>query len=95
MAGYAIFDERIVDPGCLERYRELALPSIAQYGGRFIVRGGAITSLEGGWSPERLVIIEFESAARAQAWYDSPEYGAARRAREGGIDMRVVIVEGM
>ena len=67
---------------------------VAQHGGRFIVRGGQTTTLEGPESSQRLVVIEFPSAERARAFYDSPEYTAARKLREGGGDASFVLVEG-
>jgi uncharacterized protein (DUF1330 family) len=41
------------------------------------------------------VVIEFPSLARAQAFYDSPEYVAARKLREGAGEAQFVVVEGV
>ena len=54
--------------------------TIASYGGRYLVRGGALEVLEGEWDPERLVVLEFESIGRLREWYDSPEYALAAQA---------------
>ena len=51
--------------------------------------------LEGDWQPERVVVAKFPSFEAAKAFYDSPEYGKARTAREGAAIMRLVIVEGV
>ena len=51
--------------------------------------------LEGGWQPERLVVIEFESAEAAHAWYDSDDYRAARAVREGAGNWQMVVVDGV
>lgn len=59
------------------------------------MRGGAVEVIEGDWVPERVVIAKFPSVAAAKAFYDSPEYGKARAAREGAAIMRLVIVEGV
>ena len=40
------------------------------FGGKFIARGGNLTSLEGEWPHPRLVVIEFPSReAAAEGWY--------------------------
>lgn len=59
MPAYVVVDIAIHDPETYARYREIAPPSIAAYGGRYLARGGATAVLEGTWSPARLVILEF------------------------------------
>jgi uncharacterized protein (DUF1330 family) len=49
---------------------------LVPFGGRFLVRGGAVTTLEGEWRPQRGVLIEFPSVEQARAWHASPEYVA-------------------
>ncbi len=73
MAAYVISDLEILDNGQIEEYRSLAAASIAQYGGRYIVRGGAIEPIEGHWMPKGIVIVEFPNMERAREWYRSPE----------------------
>jgi uncharacterized protein (DUF1330 family) len=68
---------------------------VAAYGGRFLARGGAVESLEGGWSPQRLVILEFPSVAQAHAWIDSPEYARARALRQRSATSNMLVVEGV
>ena len=68
---------------------------MAQYGGRFLARGGRTETLEGNWSPRRLVILEFPSLARAQAWIDSPEYAPARRLRQLSSRSNIIVLEGV
>lgn len=94
MAAYVIVDEVVTDPLRFEEYRRLAGPSMTEFGARFLVRGGDVTPLEGDWSPTRLVVLEFETVDRARAWYDSPRYQAALRAREGAAVSKVLIVQG-
>lgn len=94
MAAYVIVDEVVTDPTRFEAYRRLAGPSMTEFGARFLVRGGDVIPLEGDWSPKRLVVLEFESVERARAWYDSPQYRTALRAREGSVISKVLIVQG-
>jgi uncharacterized protein (DUF1330 family) len=95
MTAYVIADSEVVDSVLVERYRDLARESIAQYGGRYIVRGGAIDPVEGGWQPNSLVIVEFPSLARARQWYHSPEYAEALELRQTALRRRLIFVEGV
>ena len=67
MAAYVISDVRLRDPTLVERYRAIAQDAIARYGGRYIVRGGAVEAVEGGWTPGHIVIVEFPSNINAAA----------------------------
>lgn len=95
MAAYIIVQVRVKDPVRYEDYKALAPPSIAQYGGRYIARGGATETLEGGWNPKRLVLLEFPSMAQAKAWWESPEYAEARALRNATADSEMLLVEGL
>ena len=94
MAAYVVVDVTVRDPDRYPEYTRQVPDSLRPYGGRFIVRGGATETLEGDWSPRRLVIIEFPSAEQARAWYDSSEYAAAKRLRWELADANLLIVEG-
>lgn len=95
MAHYAIFDVTITD---LEKYKDYMLKVksvIEAASGRYLVRGGAHQVREGDWRPTRLVIMEFQSAAAAQSFYDSPEYRALKALRESCSRANLVTVEGV
>jgi uncharacterized protein (DUF1330 family) len=94
MTAYLVVDARSTDPAAMAEYRRLAQIAVARFGGRYLIRGGACEVLEGGWRPERLVVVEFESMEKARAFYDSPEYGAAKEARAGASDFQMLLVEG-
>jgi uncharacterized protein (DUF1330 family) len=96
MPAYVIADIEVSDPDKYEGYRALSPGAIAAYGGRFLSRGGNMKALEGNWTPSRVVIVEFPTAAQAQKFYDSPEYRAARRARDGATNrFNMIVVEGV
>lgn len=59
MPAYIIVEIDVKDPAVYEDYKVLAPPSIEQYGGRYIVRGGKTETLEGNWVPKRIVVLEF------------------------------------
>jgi uncharacterized protein (DUF1330 family) len=95
MAAYIVFDIDIHDPSGYEEYRKLGAPTLAQYGGRFLARGGAAEGLEGAWSPKRLVILEFDSAERAKAWHASPDYERAKAIRRRTARSEAILVQGL
>lgn len=94
-AAYVIFDVNIRDPQQYGEYRQRASPTVAQYNGRYIVRGGEACNLEGEWDPKRVIILQFDTVEQAQRWYDSPEYRAARAIRERCASSNAIIVEGV
>jgi len=94
MTAYIIADVTVTNPEGYAAYRPLAAASVAKHGGRFIARGGEVQSLEGGWSPSRVVIIEFPTMAAARGWYNSPEYQDALKIRAANSNGRVILTEG-
>jgi uncharacterized protein (DUF1330 family) len=95
VAAYVIVDIEVTDPTGYEKYKALAQDTIAAYGGEYLVRGGKSERAEGDWTPKRLVILRFESAARARQWLHSPEYAPARELRQRTARSNMVIVEGL
>lgn len=95
MAAYVVVTVDVKDPVRYEDYKKMVPPTLKPYGGRFIVRGGAVQSREGSWRPKRLVILEFPSVEQANAWYDSAEYAPARALRHATSSADLVIVDGL
>jgi uncharacterized protein (DUF1330 family) len=95
MAAYLVVQIEIHDPVPYAEYLKMTPPTIAAYGGRYVARGGKVTVLEGEWTPRRFVIVEFENAERAQAWWDSHEYAAAKALRQSCASTQMLLVEGM
>jgi uncharacterized protein (DUF1330 family)/ketosteroid isomerase-like protein len=93
MPGYVIMDAEVTDPAGYEEFKRLASAAIADHGGRYLVRGGALEALEGDWFP-RLVLLEFETLEAALAFYHSDDYQAARAIRLETATARVAAVEG-
>ncbi|MCW2236308.1 DUF1330 domain-containing protein [Azospirillum canadense] len=94
MPAYIIADVKVTDTAAYERYKALTPNAITKNGGRFLARGGQTEVLEGGWQPNRVVILEFPDMATARAFYDSPEYREAREARKDAADFKMILVEG-
>lgn len=76
MAAYVIADTEVHDPQAILEYQRQVPATLAPYGGRFLVRGGAVAPAEGDYRPQRMVVLEFPDMAAAKAWYASPAYQA-------------------
>jgi uncharacterized protein (DUF1330 family) len=94
MPAYVVVEIRITDPELYEQVKQQTPPVVAAYGGKYLARGGHTEALHGDWSPERLVVIEFESIEQARRWYDSPEYRQIRVLRDQSAQVNMVLTEG-
>lgn len=95
MAAYVIADIDVTDRDGFAEYQQKVPATIAAYGGRYLVRGGASEVLEGSWSPKRSVVLEFPSMAQLKTWYNSPEYRPLIAIRERTTRSNLVVVEGI
>jgi uncharacterized protein (DUF1330 family) len=95
MSAYVIAEIEITDPAAYEDYRKQVPGVIAKYGGKYVVRGGKVEALEGGWSPKRVAVVEFPSMERALQFYRSPEYAPLLKIRQKASRGKLVIVEGV
>jgi uncharacterized protein (DUF1330 family) len=95
MPAYVIAEVTVTDPATMEEYRKRVPATLAPFGGRFIVRGGAHQTVEGDWKPNRLVILEFPSMEHAHRWYDSDEYREPKAMRLRAGRTNVVLVDGV
>lgn len=95
MPAYFVARVAVTDPVRYEDYKRAAQKTIADAGGRYIVRGGEATPKEGEADARRLVILEFPDRESAEAWYDGPAYSAARKLREGAAEMEALVVDGL
>jgi uncharacterized protein (DUF1330 family) len=95
MSAYIIADVTITDAEKMARYREWSTRAMQEHGAEVLVRGGAVQVLEGPWAPARLVVLRFDNAQKAQAFYNSETYTHARSLREGAGVMRMILVEGV
>ena len=93
MPAYIIVDIEIADPAGYEEYKELAGATVEKYGGKYIVRGGPVETLEGDWKPKRIVVLEFESAHRAKEWLNCEEYRQPRKMRHRTAKTKMIVVE--
>ena len=94
MAGYLIANLEITNPDGFAEYARKVAPIIAQYGGKYIVRGGETRMLEGNAPIKRIVILEFPSLAAAQKFYDSPDYRPIIHLRTSSANSTIFLVDG-
>jgi len=95
MAAYVLAEIEITNPEGYKDYTNNVPPTIAKHGGRFLVRGGAATPLEGSWPQQRRVLIEFPSVEAAKRWYDSPDYEKLKAMRIANSKGRLLLLEGV
>jgi len=95
MTAYIIMDINVTDPVGYEEYKKLSPAAAALHGGKYIARGGTTETLEGDWSPGRLVIIQFDSIEQAKTWLNSSEYSLPRQLRNKTATSNMVVIEGV
>ncbi len=95
MTAFVIIDIEVHDPAGYEEYKKLSPAAIALYGGKYIARGGKTETLEGDWSPSRLVILQFETSEQAKAWLNSPEYSEIKKMRHATTRSNMIVTEGL
>jgi uncharacterized protein (DUF1330 family) len=81
-----------------DRYKEYVKETpgaVKKYGGRFIVRGGKVETLEGSEEKRRLVLIEFPSFEKAREFYYSQEYQEAKKLRAGAAVGQFLAIDGV
>jgi uncharacterized protein (DUF1330 family) len=95
MSAYIVVQVEVTDPVRYENYKKLVPPSIKQFGGRFLVRGGKMETIEGDWAPKRFVIVEFPDVETAKAWWASEAYAEAKALRQATSKTQMILVEGI
>lgn len=94
MKAYWIAHVDVTDPEQYQQYTQRAPAAFVAFGGRFLARGGKSEAMEGRVTPQRSVVIEFDSYEQALACYRSDLYQEACRHRQGVVKAEVIIVEG-
>ncbi|MGD9183466.1 MAG: DUF1330 domain-containing protein [Desulfobacterales bacterium] len=95
MAAYMIARINVTDWDRYNEYIKVTPGIIAKYGGRFIVRGGEMVTLEGPEEKWRIVVVEFPDLQKAKDFYNSADYTDAKKIREGAALAQFVAIEGL
>jgi uncharacterized protein (DUF1330 family) len=91
MSAYVVSRLTIHDRAAFGSYLAETPRTVPRFGGKYLFRGGEVTALEGNWDDERLVILEFETAEAARAWYRSAEYRRLRELRQRAADAVILL----
>jgi len=94
MPAYIVARMKVTDPEQYAHYQADTPTAVAEFGGRFIVRGGKKETLEGPAEERRIVVLEFESMERAHEFYHSATYQAAKAKRDGAAEGEFLLVDG-
>ena len=94
MKAYLVLDLAVHDFGNFRKYVAEIPAYIAKHAGRYIVQGVVPTPIEGGWKPERMVIIEFPARENAQAFLADPEIQDLFKVRHATTTSRLVLADG-
>jgi len=95
MAAYLIAQVNVTDPETFAQYSSRVPGVIEQYGGRYLVRGGATEAVEGSWMPARLVVVEFPSMEQLKRFYHSNEYAPLIELRNQSARTDMTFAEGI
>jgi len=95
MKAYIIADIEIKNEAEYVKYRDAVPALVEKYGGRYIVRGGNPQTLEGTWSPKRIVVLEFPDMAALQRFYNSDDYAPLIKLRQAGSDGSLICLQGV
>ena len=91
---FVVIEFTVKNPDTFRTYAQQAPATIAQYGGKFTVRGAKPESVAGTAPAGPFIVLAFESAEQARKWATSPEYAALVPLRDQSADTRAFIVEG-
>ena len=94
MTIYLIIEIGIKDKKLYDEYVEKVFSVVTKHGGKYLVRGGPITTITNNWEPERIVIIEFQNKKQVQQCFQSSEYLEIAPLREASTTSKAIIVEG-
>ena len=95
MTAYLICTVRVDDPETYKKYTAVTPGLIHKHGGRFLVRGGPVETIEGPAFVDRLVVVEFPSKEAVKAFYESAEYQDIMRYRTESSESRFLLVQGV
>jgi uncharacterized protein (DUF1330 family) len=95
MKAYMLIEiTEVLDAERYAEYQRLVPATVAKYGGRYVVRGGPITSLTGDWRPVRVILLEFPSMERMMEWNRSSDYVGLAPLRTGSTKTRAIALQG-
>ncbi len=95
MAAYVIIDARVTDDAPFRANLDQVPAIVKAHGGKYLVRGGAHEVIRGDWTPDRLVVLEFDTVEQAKAWQNAPAYAEIREELNRFSTTNIVVAEGV
>jgi len=90
---HVIVDIKVINKDLYAQYVQKVPTLVKKFGGRYLVRGGKITTISGTWQPERIIVIEFDNTEQVNKWLKSPEYAEVSPLRENSTHSNVIMIE--
>ena len=94
MSAFIIVQINVTNKKLYKEYLKVVTPTVKNYGGEYLIRGGKYKVLLGEWNYERTVIIRFSTFKIAIDWYNSKEYAPIKKIREDNSKGNAIIIEG-
>jgi len=94
MPAYVVSMMTIHDPDTYKKYTDLTPPIVKRYGGKFLTRGEAVSTVEGDEYTARMVILEFPSKQHIEDWFADPDYQEAMKFRHASSSAQILVQEG-
>jgi ubiquinone/menaquinone biosynthesis C-methylase UbiE/uncharacterized protein (DUF1330 family) len=95
MAVYTIAQLKFTDLEAYRRYQRAFPVVLAKFEARLLVADEGPTVIEGDWSRDKVVIIEFPDDAEAMRFRDDPDYRTIAKDRKASADAIVLMVKGV
>ena len=94
MTAYVIANlHEVTDPETYQEYARLAGPTIAKHQGKMVILGKDITAVEGSWTGNQVLIVEFPNRAAFEGWYASDEYKPLIDMRKSSLIADVIVID--
>ncbi len=94
MSSYVVIDTTVLDQQAFSEFAVKIREAMVANGGTFLARGSEIEAVEGDWTPQRLVIMSFDSDSGASDFIRSAEYTALDQLRSRAVRSNVLVVAG-
>ncbi|MDE2968088.1 MAG: DUF1330 domain-containing protein [Chloroflexota bacterium] len=94
MSSYLVIDTEVIDEDAFAEFVVKIYDAAIAEGGTFIVRGSDLDVIEGDWTPQRLVIMSFDSDDGAGEFVRSTAYTALEELRLRAVRSKVVVAAG-
>ena len=95
MTVYVVVDNEVHQPEEYAKYLALITPTVADYGGEYVIRAGEILLADSDWQPDRLVVMAFPDARSAKAWVESEEVRPIHAMRRKYATSKLIVIEGV